>query len=61
MGYSGELSRLREVDPDTERETPKPNFIQPQDTKAIAQWVAKGGILVIMANDTLNVEFTQKN
>jgi unsaturated rhamnogalacturonyl hydrolase len=49
------------VDPDTERETPKPNFIQPQDIKAIAQWVTKGGILVIMANDTLNVEFKHLN
>lgn len=49
------------VDPDTDRETAKPNYIQPQDTKAIAQWVKKGGVLVIMANDTLNVEFTHLN
>jgi hypothetical protein len=49
------------VDPDTERETPKPNFIQAADIAAIGSWVKKGGILVIMANDTLNVEFTHLN
>jgi len=49
------------VDPDTDRETTKPNSILPQDSKAIAKWVKKGGLLVIMANDTLNVEFTHLN
>ena len=49
------------VDPDTERETPKPNFIQAEDVAAIGSWVKKGGVLVIMANDTLNVEFTHLN
>ncbi len=49
------------VDPDTDRETAKPNYIQPQDSKAITQWVKKGGLLVIMANDTLNTEFTHLN
>lgn len=49
------------VDPDTDRETTKPNSIQPQDSKAITHWVKNGGLLVIMANDTLNSEFTQLN
>ena len=49
------------VDPDTDRETAKPNSIKPQDSKAITQWVKKGGVLVIMANDTLNVELTHLN
>ena len=49
------------VDPDTEKETDNPNFIQPKHIKAIASWVNSGGILVVMANDTLNVEFEHLN
>ncbi|WEK33697.1 MAG: DUF4350 domain-containing protein [Candidatus Pseudobacter hemicellulosilyticus] len=49
------------VDPDTEKETPKPNFIQPQDIKAITSWVKKGGVLVLLANDSGNCEFTHLN
>lgn len=49
------------VDPDTYRETVKPNFILPQYSKVITQWIKKGGLLVVMANDTLNVEFSHLN
>jgi unsaturated rhamnogalacturonyl hydrolase len=49
------------VDPDTEKETANPNFIEAEHIKAIAEFVKKGGILVIMANDTLNVEFKHLN
>ncbi|MFP5039918.1 hypothetical protein [Parasediminibacterium sp. JCM 36343] len=49
------------VDPDTEKETATPNFIQHEHIKAIAKWVKKGGVLVVMANDTLNVEFEHLN
>jgi len=49
------------VDPDTERETPQPHFFQAADITAISSWVKKGGVLVIMANDTLNVEFAHLN
>jgi unsaturated rhamnogalacturonyl hydrolase len=49
------------VDPDTDKETPKPNFISAADIKAIAAWVKKGGVLVLMANDTGNCEFTHLN
>jgi unsaturated rhamnogalacturonyl hydrolase len=49
------------VDPDTDKETPKPNFILTADIKAIAGWVKKGGVLVLMANDTGNCEFTHLN
>jgi unsaturated rhamnogalacturonyl hydrolase len=49
------------VDPDTDKETPKPNFISAADIKAISGWVKKGGVLVLMANDTGNCEFTHLN
>jgi unsaturated rhamnogalacturonyl hydrolase len=39
------------VDPDSTAETPSPNYIMPDDVKAIERWVKKGGVLVLMAND----------
>jgi len=44
------------VDPDTQKETAKPNYVSPADSKAIADWVKAGGTLVLMANDTSNCE-----
>ncbi len=44
------------VDPDTERETASPNFILPTHVKNIAAWVKKGGVLVVLGNDSLNAE-----
>ena len=49
------------VDPDTEKETPKPNFIGANDIKNITDWVKAGGILILMGNDTGNVEFDHFN
>lgn len=49
------------VDPDTEKETAKPNFISPTDAKNIADWVNKGGVLVLMGNDFGNAEFDNWN
>lgn len=49
------------VDPDTEKETAKPNFIEAEHIRAIVQFVKKGGVLVIMANDSGNVEFEHLN
>ncbi|HEY2847219.1 MAG TPA: DUF4350 domain-containing protein [Pyrinomonadaceae bacterium] len=49
------------VDPDTAQETPAPNFIEQQHIKAIADWVRQGGVLVLMANDRGNCEFTHLN
>ncbi len=49
------------VDPDTEKETEKPNFIGPADIKAIAGWVKGGGVLVLMGNDFGNCEFDHFN
>ncbi len=49
------------VDPDTEKETEKPNFIDQKHIKAISDWVRKGGVLVLMGNDAGNAEFTHFN
>lgn len=49
------------VDPDTEKETEKPNFIQPAQAQAIAAWVKEGGVLLLMGNDAGNAEFKHFN
>ncbi|HEY0273944.1 MAG TPA: DUF4350 domain-containing protein [Chitinophaga sp.] len=49
------------VDPDTEKETAAPNYIEPAHIAAIRQWVKAGGVLVLMANDSANVELPHLN
>jgi len=49
------------VDPDTKKESPNPNYIQANDIKEIAAWVNAGGVLVMMANDSANVELPHFN
>ena len=49
------------VDPDTEKETPKPNYVGPGDVKAVADWVKNGGVLVLMGNDGPNAELDHFN
>lgn len=49
------------VDPDTPKETEKPNYIESDARKTISDWVSNGGILVLLANDSLNCEFTHLN
>jgi unsaturated rhamnogalacturonyl hydrolase len=49
------------VDPDTETETPKPNYVAPNDVKVISDWVKSGGVLVLMGNDVGNAEFDHFN
>ncbi|MDX1940854.1 MAG: glycoside hydrolase family 88 protein [Saprospiraceae bacterium] len=49
------------VDPDTKKETENPNFIQTAHIKAITDWVKAGGVLVLMANDSANVELPHFN
>ena len=49
------------VDPDTPTESEKPNYVQSNDVKAIADWVKAGGVLVLMGNDVGNSEFDHFN
>lgn len=49
------------VDPDTKKETPNPNFIQPGHITAITDWVKEGGVLVLLGNDSGNAEFEHFN
>jgi unsaturated rhamnogalacturonyl hydrolase len=49
------------VDPDTTTESASPNYIMPDDARAIKKWVRKGGVIAVMANDAPNCEFTHLN
>lgn len=49
------------VDPDTPKESPKPNYIGEADRRALTDWVKAGGVLVLMANDTANCETRHLN
>jgi len=49
------------VDPDTKKESLAPNYIEEKDIKEITQWVKAGGVLVMFANDSANVELPHFN
>ncbi|WP_414618069.1 glycoside hydrolase family 88 protein [Dyadobacter sp. 32] len=49
------------VDPDTKKETAKPNFIEAKDIAELEKWVKAGGVLLLMANDTANCEISRFN
>lgn len=49
------------VDPDTKKETANPHYIEEPDISAITAWVKQGGVLVMMANDSANVELPHFN
>ncbi|HZY35830.1 MAG TPA: DUF4350 domain-containing protein [Mucilaginibacter sp.] len=49
------------VDPDTKKESPDPKYIQPENIMQIAAWVKQGGVLLMMANDSANVELPHFN
>ena len=49
------------VDPDTTKENPNPNYVDARDVKFLKKWVSKGGVLLLMANDGPNCEFTHFN
>ena len=49
------------VDPDTTSENPNPNYISSDDISSIKNWVNNGGVLLLMANDGPNCEFTHLN
>lgn len=49
------------TDPDIVKENPQPNYISSSHIDAITNWVKDGGVLVLMANDTGNVELDHFN
>ena len=49
------------VDPDTDKETEKPNYINKSSAATIANWVKNGGVLVLMGNDSANANFKSLN
>src|SRR5690606_13792231 len=49
------------VDPDTEKETEKPNLMTEQSAKEIAEWVRQGGVVVLLLNDAGNCEISKFN
>lgn len=67
LGSAPTVAKLRNssiyiiVDPDTKKEAAKPNYIETADVEQIALWVKNGGVLVLMANDSANVELPHFN
>jgi unsaturated rhamnogalacturonyl hydrolase len=49
------------VDPDIPKENPDAKYILDTHIEAISEWVKKGGILLVLNNDTGNAEFTHLN
>lgn len=57
----GDLDVYIVVDPDTTSENPQPNYITADDIRSIENWVKNGGVLLLLANDGPNCEFTHLN
>lgn len=49
------------VDPDTPAESETPEYMTEKAAAAIAKWVKKGGVLLLMGNDRNNAEFDHFN
>jgi unsaturated rhamnogalacturonyl hydrolase len=49
------------VDPDWPKENKNPNYIDPGHAQILFEYVKRGGILILMANDSGNVEFNHFN
>jgi len=49
------------VDPDNLKDNPKPNYMNPEDANAIAAWVKRGGVLLLLANDKANADLEHFN
>ena len=49
------------VDPDTTTENQNPKYISSAETTAVDRWVQRGGILMLLANDSAECEFTHLN
>lgn len=49
------------IDPDWPKENKHPNYILPENINAVYDWVKAGGVLMLFANDSNNVEFKHYN
>ena len=49
------------VDPDTKLETANPNYMDEIAAKSIENWVKKGGVLLMLTNDSKNCELEKFN
>jgi len=49
------------VDPDTKAESENPHYVEESHIKAITNWVKRGGVLVLMANDVGNADLDHFN
>lgn len=49
------------VDPDTPKETSDPKYVSEKDAQAIADWVRRGGVLAMLANDNGNCDLEHFN
>ena len=49
------------VDPDTDKETAKPNYMNEAYANVIADWVKAGGVLFLMTNDMNNADIEHTN
>ena len=49
------------IDPDWPKENKTPNYIESKHVEALYDYVKNGGVLVMMANDSNNVEFKHYN
>jgi unsaturated rhamnogalacturonyl hydrolase len=49
------------VDPDGWKDTKSPHYMDDKSAKAVADWVKKGGVLLMMTNDTANCDLEHFN
>jgi unsaturated rhamnogalacturonyl hydrolase len=49
------------VSPDIPVKNPNPHYMQPEDATQIAEWVKKGGVLLLMENDPVNADLDHFN
>jgi unsaturated rhamnogalacturonyl hydrolase len=49
------------ADPDNEKDTKSPNFMNAVHANNIAEWVKKGGVLILLANDSNNCDIKHFN
>ena len=49
------------MDPDHVKDNPSPHYMNQQDANEIVKWVRKGGVLLLMANDSINCDLEHFN